>query len=146
MFLNVVTSWSCVWLSDVCVLPTLHHQLYQGLSGLDVEAVVLARLAAVRPAHLSGHVADPQDAVVALRLNGAVWHQCRCRCCRHPALLHPRPQDDGFGFSRDQALQVYGVAFLSDEVRAPPGDGELWRNYRDRDRISANCQGLDPSE
>ncbi len=53
----------------VCVLLTLHHQLDQSLSGFYIEAVVLARLAAVSPAHLSAYVAEPQDAIVAFRLS-----------------------------------------------------------------------------
>lgn len=80
--------------APVCVLLTLHHQLDQLLSWFHVESVVLTRLAAVRPALVSRHVADPQDAVVTLRLRGAVRHQRRRR--RPAALLHPGPQDDGF--------------------------------------------------
>lgn len=79
------------------LILTLHHQLDQRLSGFHVEAVVLARLAAVRPAHVSRHVADPQDAVVALHLSRAVRHQSR-RGRGRPALFRPGPQDDGFGF------------------------------------------------
>lgn len=117
----------------MCVLLTLHHQLDQRLSGFHIEAVVLARLATVRPAHVSCHVADSQDTVVALHLSRAIWHQSHSwHCC--PALLHPRPQDDWFGFPWDQTLQVHGVALLSDEVRTAPGDSQLRRNCKDRDR------------
>ncbi|MEQ2204960.1 hypothetical protein XENOCAPTIV_021923 [Xenoophorus captivus] len=66
----------------------------QGLSGFDVEAVVLAGLAAVRPAHLSCHIVDPQYAIIALHLKRAIRHQ-RCYCSSWPTLLHPRPHDDG---------------------------------------------------
>lgn len=44
------------------------------LSGFDVEAVVLTGLTAVGSAHLPRHVVDPQDAIIALHLSRAVWH------------------------------------------------------------------------
>lgn len=52
----------------VCVLLTLDHQMDESFSWFYIEAVVLAGLAAVRPAHVPRHVADPQDAIVALHL------------------------------------------------------------------------------
>lgn len=71
-------------------LLTQHYELHDGLSGFDVEAVVLAGLAAVRARHLTGDVDDAQNAVVALHLHAAVRHR--------RLLIRPRPQDDGLGF------------------------------------------------
>lgn len=59
----------CVWYTCPRVLLTLDHQMDESLSWFYIEAVVLAGLAAVRPAHVSCHVADPQDAVVTLHLS-----------------------------------------------------------------------------
>lgn len=69
---------------------TLHDELDHGLSGLDVEAVELAGLAAIGSAHLPRHVDDPQHAVVALHLHATVGHG--------HFFIRSRPQDDGLGF------------------------------------------------
>lgn len=113
----------CVWDVSTRVLLTLYHQMDESLSWLYIEAVVLAGLAAVRPAHVSCHVADPQDAIVALHLSGSVRHRERGHGRHRTALLHPGPKDDGFGLPRDQTLQVHRVTLLGDEMRAPPWDG-----------------------
>lgn len=105
------------------VLLTLYHQVDESLSWFHIEAVVLAGLAAVRAAHVSRHVADPQDAVVTLHLRRSVGHRERGRGRHGAALLHPGPKDDGFGLPRDQTLQVHCVTLLGDEMRAPPRDG-----------------------
>lgn len=84
---------------------TQHYELHDGLSGFDVETVVLAGLAAVRSSHLTGDVDDAQNSIVTFGLHVAIWHGC--------LLISTGPKDDGFGFAGDQALQLYCVALLS---------------------------------
>lgn len=70
---------------------TLYYELHQGFPRFDVEAVVLAGLAAVRATHLTRHVDDAQHAIVAFHLHAPVWH-------RH-LFISSGPQDDGLGLS-----------------------------------------------
>lgn len=53
---------------------TLDYELHQGFPRFDVEAIVLARLAAVGATHLARHVDNAQHAVIALHLHVPVWH------------------------------------------------------------------------
>lgn len=69
----------------------MHDELDDGLTGLDIEAVVLTGLAAVLSAHLPGDVNDAQHAVVALHQGTAIGHG--------RLAVSARPQQDGLGLA-----------------------------------------------
>ncbi len=77
-------------------LLTQHYELHNGLSGFDVEAVVLAGLAAVRAGHFTGDIDDAQNSIVAFSLHVSIRHGY--------FFISTGPKDDGFGFAGDQAL------------------------------------------
>lgn len=54
---------------------TLHYELHQGFPRFDVEAVVLAGLAAVGATHLTRHVDDAQHTIIAFHLHVSIWHR-----------------------------------------------------------------------
>lgn len=101
-------------------LLTLHYELHDGLSGFDVEAVVLAGLAAVRSGHLTGDVDNAQNSIVTFGLHVAIRHG--------RFFISTGPKDDGFGFAGDQALQLYCVTLLSGQRGLSSWDGQVGRN------------------
>lgn len=70
---------------------TLYYELDHSFSRLDVEAVVLAGLAAVGAGHLPGYIDNPQHPIIALRLHAPIRHG--------HLLISPRPQNDRLGLS-----------------------------------------------